>query len=122
MELVLATRMDDDGDFMSLKKIKKKGSGLLCKPFARSHFDVAYRYDDYNELAVKTAYADIFDFNDIDFSRFTFITSEAPRVIPFLKKSKKYKSIQIVLKSDSNEPFSLIGIIKRYVYHNYVKK
>ena len=122
VELVLATRLDDDGDFMSLKKIKKKGSGLLCKPFARSHFDIAYRYDDYNELAVKTAYADIFDFNDIDFSRFTFITSEAPRVIPFLKKSKKYKAIQIVIKSDSNEPFSLIGIIKRYVYHNYVKK
>ena len=118
----VATVFDDDGDFMSLKKIKKKGTGVLAKPFSRSTIDILYRYDDNNEKALKPFYPQYFDFNDIDFSRFTFYTSDRPQVIPFMKKSKKYKSLQFVLKSDVDEPFAFLGIIKRYEIVNYVKR
>ena len=118
----VATVFDDDGDFMSLKKIKKKGTGVLAKPFSRSTIDILYRYDDNNEKALKPFYPQYFDFNDIDFSRFTFYTSDRPQVIPFMKKSKKYKSLQFVLKSDADEPFAFLGIIKRYEIVNYVKR
>lgn len=122
IELVIATRLDDDGDFMSLKRVKKKGTGMMVNPFSRSSFEVAYRYDDYLEQPVKTVYADIFDFSDIDFSRISFNPSDAPRVIPFMKKSKKYKLLQIIMRSLNKEPFSLMGIIKRFTINNFVKK
>lgn len=122
IDMVVATKLDDDGDFMSLKKMQKKGTGILVMPHQRSSFDISFRYDSNAEAFVKTAYADIFDFNDIDFERFTFQTSENPRIIPFLKKSKKYKALQIILRSKSSEPFSLSGILKRYTVNNYVKK
>lgn len=118
----VATVFDDDGDFMSLKKLKKKGTGVLAKPYSRSTIDILYRYDDNNEKALKPFYPQYFDFNDIDFSRFTFYTSDRPQVIPFMKKSKKYKSFQFVLKSDVDEPFAFLGIIKRYEIVNYVKR
>lgn len=122
VELIVSTVFDDDGDFMSLKKMMKKGTGILVNPFIKSSFDIAFRYDDLKEISVKRAYADIFTFDDVDFERFTFNTSENPRVIPFLKKSKKYRSLQIILKSCEDEPFSLLRIIKRYTLNNYVKK
>ena len=118
----VATVFDDDGDFMSLKKLKKKGTGVLAKPYSRSTMEILYRYDDNNEKALKPFYPQYFDFNDIDFSRFTFYTSDRPQVIPFMKKSKKYKSFQFVLKSDVDEPFAFLGIIKRYEIVNYVKR
>ena len=122
IETVICTKLDDDGDFMTLKKLKKKGTGLLLKPYARSSFEVAYRYDTYEEVNVKTVYGDIFSFDDIDFERFTFEGSDNPRVIPFLKKTKKYKSLQIIIKSNNKEPLGIMGIIKRYEYNNYVKR
>ncbi len=122
IDMVIATKLDDDGDFMSLKKMQKKGTGILVMPHQRSSFDISFRYDSNVETFVKKAYADIFSFEDIDFERFTFETSENPRIIPFLKKSKKYKALQIIIRSLSSEPFSLSGILKRYTINNYVKK
>ena len=122
VECIVATKLDDDGDFMAYKKMKKKGTGLLVKPYKRSTFDISFLYDDYESVFVKSVYADIFDFNDIDFDRFTYETSENPRVIPFLKKSKKYKSIQIIIRSNNDEPFGFMSIIKRYTFNNFVKR
>lgn len=121
-EMIVSTVLDDDGDFMSLKKMKKKGTGILVKPYLKSCFDVSFVYDTYAETFVKTSYADIFNFNDVNFERFTFETSSNPRIIPFLKKSKKYKSIQIILKSSKPEPFGMLEIVKRFTFNNYVKR
>lgn len=122
VDMMIATKLDDDGNYMSLKKMKKKGTGLLVKPYIKSSFDISFVYDNYDNSFVKKAYADIFDFDNIDFERFTFETSQNPRVIPFLKKSRKYKSMQIVLRSNNNEPFGFMSIIKRYTFNNYVKR
>ena len=107
---------------MSLKKLKKKGTGLLAKPYLHSTIDIAYKYDDISEKAVKTVYPEYFSFEDMDFSRLTFYTSDNPQVIPFMKKSKKYKSLQFILKSEVPEPFAFMGIIKRFEIVNYVKR
>ena len=120
---MVGTLFDDDGDFMSIKKIQKKGSGLLLKPFGRTTYDVAFSYDDLAETLIReNIHADIFDFNDIDFERFTFDASDNPRVFPFMKKSKKYKFLRIIIRSNNDEPFALISIIKRYIIKNYVKR
>lgn len=122
IDTMIATVLDDDGNYMALKKMKKKGTGLLVKPYVKSSFDISFLYDNFENTYVKTAYADIFDFDDMDFERVTFETSSNPRIIPFLKKSKKYKAIQIVLRSNNNEPFGFMSIIKRYTFNNYVKR
>ena len=41
---------------MSLKKLKKKGTGVLAKPYSRSTMEILYRYDDNNEKALKPFY------------------------------------------------------------------
>lgn len=122
IDTVVATLLDDDGNYMAWKKMKKKGTGLLVKPYLKSSFDISFLYDNYENTLVKTAYADIFNFDDIDFDRFTFETSANPRIIPFLKKSKKYKAMQILIRSNNKEPLGFISIIKRYTFNNYVKR
>ena len=65
---------------------------------------------------------DIFDWEDIDFSRFSFLASDSPQVVMFNRKVKKYITLQIIVKNDTiNEGFGVFGIIKRYTKGSYVK-
>ena len=117
------TKADDDGDFMTKKTMKKKGGGLLLKPYTRSSVKVIMKTDTGEEKTVRTASAAIFDFSDIDFENFSFNTSTSPQVIPFGKKVKKYKTLQIIVRNDKvNEGFGVFGIIKRFVKGGYVKR
>ena len=44
-------------------------------------------------------------------------------MIPFGKKVKKYKTLQIIVRNDKvNEGFGVFGIIKRFVKGGYVKR
>ena len=118
-----ATKADDDGDFMTKKTMKKKGGGLLLKPYTRSSVKVIMKTDTGEEKTVRTASAAIFDFSDVDFENFSFNTSSSPQVIPFGKKVKKYKTLQIIVRNDKvNEGFGVFGIIKRFVKGGYVKR
>ena len=66
---------------------------------------------------------DIFNWEDIDFSRFTFNANDGPQEIPFNRKVKNYKRLQIIVKNDGlNEGFGIYGIVKHYVVGNYAKK
>lgn len=117
-----STKADDDGDFMSRKTMLKKGSGLMIKPYTRSHCKILIRTDKDFEKEIRSAYMDIFDWEDIDFNRFSFNTNDGPQVVPFLAKVKKYITMQIIVKNDGlNEGFGVFGIIKRYTTGNYVK-
>ena len=65
---------------------------------------------------------DIFDFNDIDFERFSFNTNDSPQVLPFDTRVKKYITAQIIIKNDAlGEGFGIYGIIKRFTVGGYVK-
>ena len=111
-----STKADDDGDFMTRKTMLKKGSGVLIKPYTRSSVKVRVRTDqDCVENEIRESTMDIFDWEDIDFSRFTFNANDAPQVVPFLTKVKKYITLQIIVQNDAiDEGFGVFGIIKRW--------
>jgi hypothetical protein len=116
-----ATNLSDDGDFMRLKTMKKKGSGVMLKTYNRSGVEVCIRTDRDFERKILDKSAGIFNFEDIDFSDFTFNTSEY-LVVPFNAKFKKYKAIQIILRNNKvNQAFGVLGVIRRYVIGNFAK-
>lgn len=119
-----ATKADDDGDVSVLKTMIKKGNSVTIKPYTRSSAKICFRTDQ-DPVEWQAAYdtLDIFDWSDIDFSRFTFDANDAPREILFNTKVKKYKRLQIIVKNDAvNEGFGIFGITKHYVTGNFAKR
>lgn len=119
-----ATKADDDEDVTLLKTMIKKGNSVTIKPYARSSAQICFRTDqDAVEWEAARDTLDIFDWEDIDFSRFTFNANDAPREILFNTKVKKYKRLQILIKnSQVNEGFGLFSITKHYVVGNFAKR
>lgn len=117
-----ATKFDDMGDNMTLKTMPKRGSGVHLKPYTRSSVGVYIRTNkDHGKLAT-TSYVDVFDFNDLDFSRLSFNTLDNA-IIPIKVKKKKWQMIQIILKGEElNEGFGVFGITLRYSLGNYAKR
>ena len=117
-----STKADDDGDFMTRKTMIKKGCGVMIKPFTRSSVKALVRTEKDFGKEIKYSTMDIFDWEDIDFSRFPFSSNDGPQVVPFGSKVKKYITLQITVKNDGlNEGFGVFGILKRYQKGNYVK-
>lgn len=117
-----ATKSDDDGDFMVRKSMVKRGCGVMIKPYARSSVQVAIRTEK-DEKLIRSSHMDIFSWEDIDFSRFTFVSNDSPQVVPFNRRIKKYITLQILVKNEVvNEGFGVFGIIKRFTKGNYVKR
>lgn len=124
-EAILArwsTKADDDGDFMKRKTLKKKGAGVMIKPYTRSSCKIYLRTEkDFGKLA-REATMDIFDWEDIDFERFTFSAVESPQVVPLKTKVKKYITLQMIVENEElNEGFGIYGMIKRYAKGSDVK-
>lgn len=119
-----ATKADDDGDSTLEKTMIKKGCAVTLKPYSRSSAKVLVRTD--REAAarqVNYGTLDIFDWADIDFSRFTFNSNDGPQEIMFRTKVKKYKRLQIIIKNDAvNEGFGVYGITKHYIIGNFAKR
>lgn len=116
-----STPLSDDGDFMRLKTMKKKGSGVMLKTYIRSGVKICIKTDRDFEKTIREKSAGVFTFEDIDFSDFTFNTSEY-LVVPFNAKFKKYKAIQVICRNDKvNQAFGVLGIIRRYVTGNFAK-
>jgi hypothetical protein len=66
---------------------------------------------------------DIFDWSDIDFSRFSFNANDGPQEIMWNTKVKKYKRLQIIVKNDAiNEGIGIYGFVKHYVLGNFTKR
>lgn len=119
-----STRADDDGDPMVLKTMLKKGNAVTLKPYNRSSAQILLRTDK-DAVAWKATEGtmDIFSWEDIDFSRFTFNSNDAPSEIPFNRKVKNYKRLQFVVKNDAiNEGFGVYAIVKHYVRGNFAKR
>lgn len=116
-----STPLSDDGDFMSLKTMVKKGSGVFLKAYNRSGVEVYVKTDSGFEKELVSRSAGIFNFEDIDFADFTFNTSPYA-VVPFNSKVKNYKAIQIILKNEKpDQAFGIGGITRKYFYGKIYK-
>ncbi|MBR2483552.1 MAG: hypothetical protein IKB53_02280 [Oscillospiraceae bacterium] len=121
---IWSTKADDDGDSMRLKTMIKQGNAVTLKPFSRSSAQILFRTDrDTEAIPATDGTVDIFRWEDIDFSRFTFNVNDGPQEIPFRRKVKNYKRLQIVIKNDVvDEGFGVYGIVKHFVAGNFAKK
>lgn len=118
-----STKNDDDGASYLYKTMQKKGCTVTIKPNSRSSADIYVVVDGDPERFIRKHTMDIFNFNDIDFERFTFNTNESPQDIYLKKKIKKYKRLQIVIKNNGlSEGFGIFQIVKTFTVGNYAKK
>ena len=124
IDAVWATKLDDDGTPTVLKTMIKRGCAVTLKPYARSSARICLRDDrEAAEHAANEGTIDIFDWEDIDFARFTFDSNDAPREIFFNTKVKKYKRLQILIRNSvPREGFGVYAITKHYVSGNYAKR
>jgi len=117
-----STKAEDFGHITRKKTLTKKGCGVMIKPYARSSVKVYVATDWFQKTLVQSGNMDLFDFGDIDFSRFTFNTLDTPQVVALNSKVKKFIVIQLILENDEiNEGFGVYGIQVQYAIGNYVK-
>lgn len=117
-----STKADDDGSFMKYKTMCRRGCGVLIKPYLRSSTKVNVRTNRDFGQEIRYATMDIFDWEDLDFKRIAFSSNDAPQVVPFNHKIKKYITLQITVKNDTiNEGFGVYGINKAFTYGSVVK-
>ena len=119
-----SSRADDDGDPMVRKTLLPRGGAVTLKPYARSGAQVLFRTDrDVVGWQTAEGTMDIFDWEDIDFSRISFLANDAPAEIPFGTRARKYKRLQILVKNDAlNEGFGVYAIVKHYAAGDFAKK
>lgn len=87
---------------------------VMLAPYKRSGVDVYYRARGTEVAAIKDAHVDIFDFNDIDFTRFTFRTDDAPAIVAADKRLKRFLLIQFRFENNLAEPFGIYGFEALY--------
>lgn len=86
-------------NFDTLARYKTmKNFFLMTTPYRRSSVEIFYRIKG-GEMSVKSETMDIFDFNDIDFTRFAFTTDDSPMVIATNTKAKKFMHIQFKIEN-----------------------
>jgi len=118
-----STKNDDDGASYLYKTMQKKGCSVTIKPYSRSSCTIYYSKDGNPDTFVRKHLMDIFDWNNMDFERFTFNTNESPQDVYLKKKVKKYKRLQLIIINDGkNEGFGILQIAKTFTVGNYAKK
>lgn len=118
-----STPADNDGTTQYYKTLQKKGSGCTVYPYGRSKVTAYLERDGLALVKVGDYYADVFDWENIDFRRITFIGGHTPRDDFFRKKMKKYKRLKIILVNDElNEGFGVMEIFKTYLVTRFAKK
>ena len=117
-----STKADDDGDFTRYKSMPSIGSGVVIKPYTRSSVKVFLETDEYFNKLCKTENMDIFNFEELDFERLSFNTSELPKFVPFNFRANGYKSIRITVMNDAlNEGFGVFAIFRRFTLGRYIR-
>ena len=117
-----STPLDDDEKPQYFKTLNKKGSMLTLLPYDRTSAKVTLVKDGGQPIELGIFYADILNWEMIDFDRFTFNTNETAQDAFFRKKVKKYKRLQITVKNEEiYEPFGVLGITKTYSVGNFAK-
>jgi len=113
---VWSTCMDDDGSPQRLKTLCKRGCTVTLKPFSRSSAEICLRTErDPDPRLVRTSNLDIFDWQDIDFSRFTFNAASAAQDVVLNTCLRRYRRLQFVIRSSArDEGFGIYQITKTF--------
>ena len=93
---------------------------VMLAPYGRSGIEVYYRSKGQTRM-VKDENADIFDFNDIDFTRFTFNVDDAPLIVAANEREKRFMLIQFKFENNKAEPFGLYGFAGIYTVSSKYK-
>ena len=122
IEWVWATKMDNFGNTAQEKTLTKDGCVVMFKTAVASSADIYIRTE--KDFGVKKRHETlgILDFNQIDFTKFTF--NALPNNIRALRsKIKKFKLCQIILKGNElNESFGVLQIVLRASMGKPVKR
>lgn len=124
IKAIWTTKSDDDGHPERRKTTQKKGGCVTLKPFTRSSVKIYVRTEkDPAERLIRTGAMDIFDWEDIDFERFTFNSNDAPQDIMIKHRERKYMRLMYVVVNDAiNEGFGIYQIVKCYKVHGGLNK
>lgn len=121
---VWSTKSDDDGHPERRKSTCKKGCCVTLKPFSRSSVKIYVRSEkDAAERLIRTGNMDIFDWETIDFARFTFNANDGPQDILLKHRERKYMRLMYVARNDQvNEGWGIYQVVKCYKVHNGLNK
>lgn len=98
-----------------------KGFWLMLSPYRRSSVNIYYRVKGELRLT-KHSTIDTFDFNDIDFTRFSFNTDDSPVIVPTNTKAKKFMLIQFRIENDAKgEGFGFYEMEAQYIVQGRFK-
>lgn len=102
------------------KLVEKVFFGL--KPAARSSADIYYNSDKKESDIVKVSRMDMLDFNDVDFSNFSFLMTQFPQESMVKVKAKKITHFQLVIKNENiDESLGVLSVGIKYRYQSEVK-
>ncbi len=114
------TKMDDFGSFETKKNIRRRGSGVYVKTYECPHqaeIVVVSERDFGNVVATRG----IFNFENLDFSRFTLSTTPYS-FVDFNFKIKNFRMAQVKCRNDKlNEPFGVVAIELTYQTGDFAK-
>ncbi|WP_141431413.1 hypothetical protein [Bacillus sp. 03113] len=92
------------------------------KPSSKTSVDVYYVTDKKTSEIIKTTRMDLFDFTQIDFSDFTFLTNTFPQENMVKVKAKKISVFQAILKNDKlDESLGILSLGVKYRYQSLIK-
>lgn len=116
-----ATKMDDMGDFGTLKHLKRRGSGIHVKSFGTTNIKVIIQTDKHFAEQISYARRGLFNFQNLDFNNFTFNTMPFS-FVPFGRKEKDWRMLQVICKNDElNQALGVYAIELRYIKGYFAK-
>lgn len=116
------SKMDSMGSPTRYKTLLKRGNGIQLKAYSRASCKIRLRTEKDTGRDVDIAYVDIFDFNNIDFSRFTFSSLEVQEII-YKRKIKNFLFLQLQLSGDAlYESAGIYSAAMHYSINEYAKK
>lgn len=116
------TKADSLSDSAVFKKICKKGTGVVIKPFANTGGTICYM-SDYEEEAKDFSLSSVFDFNNVDFNDFSFGVSNTPYFVPAGRKKRKAKMWQMIIKNEEkSSAFGIYEIRVNFKDGAYIKR
>ena len=108
---------------MREKSISKKGTGVLVKPYTRSSGEIYFTTDKTLREVTSDFTVDIFDFDDVDFNRFTFDIMDGPRVQVSPRKFRKVLQFQMgVRNNEADQGFGILAMMISFTMGNLTRR